>query len=225
MFWDELYVYPFLNFRLPGDHPQPADVPLPAHRRGPGRRPQAAGYRGAMYPWQSGSDGQEETPSVHLNPLSGRWDPDLSHNQRHVNAAIFYNVWQYYQATHDVDFLRDYGAEMMLEIARFWSSIAHYNPERERWEIHGVMGPDEFHEKYPGAAEGGLRNNAYTNVMVAWICQTAREVLDLLPATRREALRRQTGLSDEEIATWAEMSRRMFVPFHDGRHHEPVRGL
>ena len=60
---------------------------------------------------------------------------------------------------------------MMLEIARFWASIAHFNPERDRWEIHGVMGPDEFHEQYPGATEGGLRNNAYTNVMAAWICR------------------------------------------------------
>ena len=49
------------------------------------------------------------------------------------------------------------------------------------------MGPDEFHEKYPDVAEGGLRNNAYTNVMVAWIAETARKVLDLLPrvAARR----------------------------------------
>ena len=36
----------------------------------PGTRPRQAGYRGAMYPWQSGSDGQEETQTVHLNPLS-----------------------------------------------------------------------------------------------------------------------------------------------------------
>ena len=76
------------------------------------------------------------------------------------------------------------------------------------------MGPDEFHEKYPGAAEGGLRNNAYTNVMVAWICETAAEVLDLLPASRRDALRARLGLRDEEIALWDEMSRKMFVPFH-----------
>ena len=167
-----------------------------------------------MFPWQSGSDGTEETQVVHLNPLSGRWDPDLSHNQRHVNAAIFYNVWQYYQATDDLDFLRDYGAEMMLEIARFWASIAHFNPERERYEIHGVMGPDEFHERYPGAAEGGLRNNAYTNVMVAWICDTAPTVLDLLPASRRDALRARLGLTDDELRAWEDMSRRMFVPFH-----------
>ena len=135
-----------------------------------------------MFPWQSGSDGTEETQVVHLNPLSGQWEPDHSHNQRHVNAAIFYNVWQYYQATDDLEFLRDYGAELMLEIARFWASIAQYNPERDRYEIHGVMGPDEFHERYPGADDAGLRNNAYTNVMVAWIAATALRVLDLLPS-------------------------------------------
>jgi trehalose/maltose hydrolase-like predicted phosphorylase len=167
-----------------------------------------------MFPWQSGSDGTEETQVVHLNPLSGQWDPDLSHNQRHVNAAIFYNVWQYYQATDDQAFLRDYGAELMLEIARFWASIAHYNPERDRYEIHGVMGPDEFHERYPGAEEGGLRNNAYTNLMVAWIVGAAPQVLGLLPKSRRAALRARLGLTDDEMRAWDEMSRKMFVPFH-----------
>ena len=213
VFWDELYVYPFLNYRLPEIT---RGLLMYRYRRiGEARAAaEAAGFRGAMYPWQSGSDGQEETQVTHLNPLSMQWEPDLSHNQRHVNAAIFYNVWHYYQITHDLDFLRDHGAEMMLEIARFWASIAHFNPERERWEIHGVMGPDEFHEKYPGAIEGGLHNNAYTNVMVAWICETAQQVLDLLPASRRHVLRARMHLTDEEIQTWQDMSRRMFVPFH-----------
>jgi trehalose/maltose hydrolase-like predicted phosphorylase len=213
VFWDELFLYPFLNFRLPL-----ITRGLLAYRyRRIGEARAAArdlGYRGAMYPWQSGSDGREQTQTVHLNPLSGQWEPDLSRNQRHVSAAIFYAVWHYHQATHDFDFLRDCGAEMMLEIARFWASIAHFNSERGRWEIHGVMGPDEFHEKDPDAAEGGLRNNAYTNVMAAWICETAQKVLDLLPTSRREALRSRIGLTDDEISRWREMSHRMFVPFH-----------
>jgi trehalose/maltose hydrolase-like predicted phosphorylase/beta-phosphoglucomutase-like phosphatase (HAD superfamily) len=213
VFWDELYVYPFLNFRLPEIT---RGLLMYRYRRiGEARASaQAAGYRGAMYPWQSGSDGEEETQLLHINPLSGKWERDLSHNQRHVNAAIFYNIWQYYQTTHDVDFLRDHGAEMMLEIARFWSSIAHFNPDRDRWEIHGVMGPDEFHEKYPDADEGGLRNNAYTNVMVAWICETAQKVLELLPKSRRDVLRVRIGLQEDEIRRWREISHRMFVPFH-----------
>jgi trehalose/maltose hydrolase-like predicted phosphorylase len=213
VFWDELYVYPFLSLRLPEIT---RELLMYRYRRLGEARAAAreAGFRGAMFPWQSGSDGKEETQTVHLNPLSGLWEPDLSHNQRHVNAAIFYNLWSYYEATEDLSFLRDYGAEIMLEIARFWASIAHFNPERDRYEIHGVMGPDEFHEKYPGAAEGGLRNNAYTNVMVAWSCETAGKVLKLLPESRREALRARLALTDEEIATWQRMSREMFVPFH-----------
>jgi len=213
VFWDELYIYPFLNFRLPEIT---RGLLMYRYRRlGEARRAaKRAGYEGAMYPWQSGSDGQEETQVVHLNPNSGKWEPDLSRNQRHVNAAIFYNIWHYYQTTDDFEFLLDHGAEMMLEIARFWSSIAHFNPERGRYEIHGVMGPDEFHEKYPGSEEEGLRNNAYTNVVVAWICETALKVLEQLPERRRESLRSKIGLSEDELRRWEEMSHKMLVPFH-----------
>ncbi|MHC1562696.1 glycoside hydrolase family 65 protein [Actinomycetospora sp. C-140] len=221
VFWDELYVYPFLNYRLPEIT---RGLLMYRYRRLAEARAAAAeaGYRGAMFPWQSGSDGTEETQVVHLNPLSGQWDPDHSHNQRHVNAAIFYNVWQYYQATDDLEFLRDYGAELMLEIARFWASIAHKDPDSGRYEIHGVMGPDEFHERYPGAEAGGLRNNAYTNVMVAWIAATAPKVLALLPKSRRRALRSRLGITDDEIARWSEMATSMDVPIHRDDSGHPV---
>ena len=214
VFWDELYIYPFLSVRLPE---VTRGLLMYRYRRLDEARAAAreAGLDGAMFPWQSASEGTEETQRVHLNPLSGRWEPDLSHNQRHVNAAIFYNVWHYLQATGDQAFLRDYGAEMMLEIARFWGSIAHFNPERQRYEIHGVMGPDEFHDKYAGAKEGGLRNNAYTNLMVAWLCGLACEVLSLLPDSRAAALRSRLEISDEELRLWRDMNRRMLVPFHD----------
>ena len=213
VFWDELYVYPFLNYRMPD---VTRGLLMYRYRRLGEARAAAreAGFRGAMFPWQSGSEGTEETQRVHLNPLSGQWEPDLSHNQRHVNAAIFYNIWRYFQATRDLPFLRDQGAEMMLEIARFWASIAHFNEQRGRYEIHGVMGPDEFHEQYPGTKEPGLRNNAYTNVMVAWLCELAHDVILMLPESRADALRRNCGLDDDELRTWDDMSHRMFVPFH-----------
>lgn len=213
VFWDEIYAFPFFNVRLPD---VTRGLLMYRYRRLSEARAAAveAGFRGAMFPWQSGSEGSEETQRVHLNPLSGRWEPDLSRNQRHVNAAIFYNIWHYVQSSHDHAFLADYGAEMMLEITRFWASIAHFNPERQRYEIHGVMGPDEFHEKYPGAAEGGLRNNAYTNVMVAWLCDIAGKLFASLPASRAEALRGRLAIGEGELALWQDMSRRMFVPFH-----------
>ena len=201
VFWDELYVYPFLNFRLPEIT---RGLLMYRYRRLGEARAAAreAGYRGRDVSRGRAAATARRRPSVvHLNPLSGRWEPDLSHNQRHVNAAIFYNIWHYYQATEDLDFLRDYGAEMMLEIARFWASIAHFNPDRDRYEIHGVMGPDEFHEKYPGAAEGGLRNNAYTNVMVAWICETRPQgARRCCPTSRARRCATRLGLTDDEIA-------------------------
>jgi trehalose/maltose hydrolase-like predicted phosphorylase len=214
VFWDEMYAFPFINFRLPEVS---RGLLMYRYRRIGDARAAAreAGFRGAMFPWQSGSEGIEETQRLHLNPLSGRWEPDLSHNQRHVNAAIFFNIWNCFQATGDYAFVDRYGAEMMLEIARFWASIAHFNPERDRYEIHGVMGPDEFHEKYPGARQGGLRNNAYTNVLVAWLCDIAGKLLSLLPSSSAEALRARLSIGDEELARWQDMSRRMFVPFHD----------
>ncbi len=214
VFWDEMYAFPFLNVRLPE---VARGLLMYRYRRIGEARAAAreAGFRGAMFPWQSGSEGIEETQRVHLNPLSGRWEPDLSHNQRHVNAAIFFNIWNYFQATHDHAFLENYGAEMMLDIARFWASIAHFNPARERYEIHGVMGPDEFHEKYPGAQQGGLANNAYTNVMVAWLCDIAARLPSLLSVSSAEGLRARLSISGDELALWQDMSRRMFVPIHE----------
>ena len=213
IFWDELFIFPFLNYRMP--EITRALLMYRYRRLGEARAAaRRAGFQGAMFPWQSGSDGQEETQEFNLNPHSHRWVPDNSYLQRHVGSAIAYNVWQYFQVTRDVEFLQFIGAELMLEIARFWSSISTFNDKRERYEIHGVMGPDEFHEGYPGSPTPGLNNNAYTNIMAVWVLCRALDVLDLLPDIRRAELMARLGLSAQEIARWRDISRRMFVPFH-----------
>lgn len=169
-----------------------------------------------MFPWQSGSDGREESQTVHLNPVSGNWDPDYSSLQRHIGAAVAYNLWRYYQATGDLDFLEQYGAELILEIARFFASLASYNPSRDRYEIKGVMGPDEYHERYPGSSAGGIDNNAYTNFMAVWCCERALEALELISPRRREEICQQVGFSQEEAGLFRELTRKMLICFHDG---------
>jgi trehalose/maltose hydrolase-like predicted phosphorylase len=77
------------------------------------------------------------------------------------------------------------------------------------------MGPDEFHEAYPDAPKAGLDNNAYTNIMAVWVMCRALEVLELLPDLRRAELAAQLQLSADETARWDDVSRRMYVPFHD----------
>ncbi len=213
IFWDELFIFPLLNLRVPEIT---RSLLMYRYRRLDEARDAAreAGYRGAMYPWQSGSNGREESQVVHLNPKSGRWIPDNSRLQRHVNAAIAYNVCQYYQVTGDMEFLSSYGAEMVLEIAHFWSSIATYNEDLGSYEILGVMGPDEYHDSYPGSEKPGLNNNAYTNVMAVWVLTEALALMEILPEDRRKELFETLGLRDEEITRWEDVSRKMFVPFH-----------
>ncbi len=215
IFWDELYIFPYLNTSIPE---LTRSLLLYRFRRLPEARHAAreAGYRGAMYPWQSGSDGREETQVMHLNPRSGRWLPDNTHLQRHVNAAIAFTVWDYYEATEDRDFLASHGAEMILEIAHFWSSLTTFNEEKDRFEICGVVGPDEYHTRYPDRETHGLDNNAYTNVMAVWVLRCAMQALDLLAEDRRRELLEDLGIDQHELHRWDEISRRMFIPFHDG---------
>jgi alpha,alpha-trehalase len=167
-----------------------------------------------MFPWQSGSDGREESQILHLNPRSGRWLSDNSSLQRHINLAIAYNTWQYFQVTGDADFLRFRGASMLIEIARFWSSLATYDRARDRYEIRGVMGPDEYHDAYPDRDAPGVDNNAYTNVMVVWLMCRVTELLERLPDHHVRELWETLHLTREEIDHWEEISRKMMVPFH-----------
>jgi beta-phosphoglucomutase family hydrolase len=214
IFWDELFIFPFLNLRVPV---LARALLLYRYRRLPEARWAArqAGYRGAMFPWQSGSNGREETDVMYFNPHSGNWIKDDTYLQRHIGAAVAYNVWQYHEATGDTEFLYIYGAELMFEIARFWTSIAQWNETRGRYDIRGVMGPDEFHDRYPDRHTAGLDNNAYTNVMAAWCIARALEMFELLPEERCRELCKILDLKPDEIVRWEHVSRKLYLPFHD----------
>ncbi|GAA1899174.1 glycoside hydrolase family 65 protein [Streptantibioticus ferralitis] len=215
VFWDELFVLPYLNLHFPEVSRALLEY---RHRRLPRacRAAEQTGRAGAMYPWQSGSDGREEAQKLHLNPRSGRWVADHSYLQHHVGSAIAYNVWRYGQASGDTEFLYTKGAETLLQIARFWASAAEYDPAAHRYRIRGVVGPDEYHDAYPGAPEPGVDDNAYTNVTAAWVLGRALELAETMPEPPRQELFERLGLADEELAGWEDISRRVRVPFHAG---------
>jgi HAD superfamily hydrolase (TIGR01509 family) len=209
IFWDELFILPFYNIHLP----EAAKATLLyRYNRLPKAREyaRAYGYTGAMFPWQSGSDGREETQVVHLNPLNGEWGEDFSSLQRHVSLAIAYDVWEYYHTTGDLEFLKKYGAEMFLDICRFWAGKSELNPETGRYSIAKVMGPDEFHEQYHGSTDGGLRDNAYTNIMVVWVIDKAFEVLKLIGDEAGE-VKLKLKLTDGELNHWKDISRKLNI--------------
>ncbi|WP_445155510.1 glycosyl hydrolase family 65 protein [Arthrobacter sp. Hor0625] len=213
VFWDELFVLPVLNSRLPSLARELIDYRW--RRLGTARdAARRAGLRGALFPWQSGSDGTEQTPTLLYNKLSGHWMPDYSHRQRHVGLAVAYNAWQYFEATQDRGWLTQHGAELIVDVARLFASLADYDPLDDRFHLRGVMGPDEYHTGPPDNPGGGLDDNAYTNIMAAWVFDQAEWIMRSVRGFDMEDLRARLGVSAGEIAAWARLSRRMFVPFH-----------
>jgi beta-phosphoglucomutase len=167
VFWDtEIFILPFFTLTQP-------DVARSLlnyrYKTLDGARRKAAnsGYQGAMFAWESAATGDEMTPrwSILDDPYAEAvrlWSRD---REIHISSDIAYAVWQYWQATVDDIWMRDYGAEIILDTARFWMSRVDWNAKRERYEIRGVIGADEYHEQ--------VNNNAYTNRLVQWHLEQA----------------------------------------------------
>ena len=174
VFWDtEIFILPFFTLTQP-------DIArsLLTYRYktldGARRKAAHSGYQGAMFAWESAATGDEMTPrwSILDDPYAESvriWCRDL---EIHISSDIAYAVWQYWQATGDDIWLRDYGAEIILDTARFWMSRVDWNAKRERYEIRGVIGADEYHEQ--------VNNNAYTNRLVQWHLEKAIAVYNWL---------------------------------------------
>jgi len=208
IFWDELFAIPSYNIH----YPEISKALLIYRYKRLAKAWEYAkkeGYQGAMFPWQSGSSGKEETQVVHLNPLSGQWGPDNSRKQRHISFAIVYNVWEYWRVTGDFAFLIRYGGEMILSIARFWTSLVKYDPSDGRYHTRGVMGPDEFHEKIPGSLRSGLKDNAYTNLMIVWTLLKAQEIIKILPEGRKKRIMKKIKLEQKEFYRWSDIIHKM----------------
>lgn len=213
IFWDEAFIYPILTLRRPD-----LSRALLAYRYR--RLPEAVqaahelGHDGAMFPWQSGIDGREETPTQLFNLRSEQWMPDNSRHQRHVGLAIAYSVWKYFEITADVSFLLNQGLELLVQISRFFVSLAEYDAEADRYDIDGVMGPDEFHDAYPGAEKPGLRNNTYTNVMTSWLLGRAIHAVERVRSRDFHPVWRRLNLRPDELERWDHLRTRLRVPFH-----------
>ena len=130
--------------------------------------------------------------------------------QLQPSTAVAYGVWHYAHLTGDDAFLWKYGAEMLLQIARFLASRAACGNQTKQYGFFGVMGPDEFHMM--------VNNNAYTNYMGM---RTLACAADTLRRMRREqpaaylALARKTALSEDELADWQHMADNMYLPMTD----------
>ncbi|WP_175773125.1 glycoside hydrolase family 65 protein [Paraburkholderia phenazinium] len=196
VFWDtEIYLLPFYILTWPE---AARALLMYRFRTLDGARAKAAGmgWRGALYAWESADTGAETSPLKVIGPDRKVVNVRCGEQEQHISADVAYAVWQYWQATGDEIFLRDAGAEILLETARFWSSRAQVDADGH-CHIRGVIGPDEYHES--------IDDNAFTNVMARWNIRRALEVAALLcerwPQTW-ESLSGSLGLEDGELKQW-----------------------
>jgi alpha,alpha-trehalose phosphorylase len=142
---------------------------------------------GATFPWRT-IRGQE---------CSGYWPAGTA--AYHVNADISDAVLRYVHATEDKDFEREYGLEILVETARLWLSLGHFDAAG-KFRIDGVTGPDE----YSAIAD----NNVYTNLMAQRNLRGAVDVVKTHPEKATEV-----GVVDDEVEEWRRAGESMYVPY------------
>jgi len=188
-FWDtERFVLPLLTYTVPK---AAADaLRWRAHTLELARdRARQLGLDGAAFPWRT-IRGQE---------CSGYWPAGTA--AFHIGADIADAVVRYLAATDDAEFEEDAAVELLVETARLWRSLGHFDREG-RFRIDGVTGPDE----YSALAD----NNVYTNLLARKNLIAAADAVARQPR-RAEVL----GADPEEAAAWRAAAAAMFIPWDE----------
>lgn len=207
VFWDtETFMLPFFVYTAP-DTARALLMYRYNTLAGARKNAKDNGYKGAQFPWESADTGEEVTPSWGWNFDGSPLRIWTGEEEFHINADIAYAIWQYYQVTQDEEFLVDYGTEIFLDTARFWSSRLEYRPEQDRYEISRVIGPDEFHEH--------VDNNVYTNYLAKWNLIKAVDLANWLhkkDPVKYEQLCTLLGISQQDVNAWQVMANKIYIP-------------
>ena len=198
-FWDtEIYLLPFLIYTSPRIA---RNLLMFRYNMLPQARARAKelGHRGAMFPWRTISG--EEASAYYAAGTA----------QYHINADIMYALRKYVAATGDELFLRECGAEMLVETARLWADLGFYSKAKGgKFCINGVTGPDEYNAV--------VNNNAYTNLMARENLRYAAETVEILRSNEPESyavLVHKTRLEPSEVDAWVRAAENMYVPYDE----------
>ncbi len=207
VYWDaEIFLLPFFTANFPSIGRR-----LLKYRyhilAGARKKARENGYEGAMFPWESAFDGDEESPERGFDLVYGKEVAfEFGKREIHIGSAVIYGLWQYYVFTKDQEFMNRYGYEMVFETAKFWASRFEYNEGRDRYEIYDVFGPDEYKQH--------VDNNAYTNYMAFWVLTLAMEYHEELERMNPELLKSLQGRISLEGAydKWKEVAGKVYLP-------------
>ncbi|NJR51749.1 MAG: beta-phosphoglucomutase [Leptolyngbyaceae cyanobacterium CSU_1_3] len=211
VFWDtEIFLLPFFIYTQPtiARH-----LLTYRYHTLPGARRKAAyyGYKGAMFAWESADTGDEVTPrwALPTDPYADDVRIWCRDREIHISADVSYAAWYYWQATGDDEWMRDCGAELILDTAVFWRSRVEWNTRKEYYEIREVIGADEYHEH-------DVHNSAFTNRMAQWNLEKAIYVFDWLFHTYPDQaieLQKRLQLTSERRSRWEDIVKNIWIPY------------
>jgi alpha,alpha-trehalose phosphorylase len=196
-FWDsEIYIIPYFIYTQPMIAKSLLSYRFNGLAQAKNRAKEMGHEQGALFPWRTISG--EECSSYFPAGTA----------QYHINAAIAFAVRQYFKATKDSQFIWDQGAELVIETARLWPSLGHFNKNKNNlFCIDTVTGPDEY--------TALVNNNYYTNAMVRIHLSFAIELLNELKSNNESQynlLSHKLNISNTEIDVWQQIVDQMYLP-------------
>lgn len=154
------------------------------------------------------SGGAALYPMVTMNGEECHNEWEITFEEIHRNGAIAYAIHDYIRYTGEKEYLTEYGAEVLLGIARFWAQRVHFSQPKQQYVIHGVTGPNEY--------ENNVNNNWYTNYIAAWCLRFAGEAMQYVKEAAPEQYSILVGRTafreQEELRRWAEIAGNMHFP-------------
>ncbi len=198
IFWDtEMYCLPFFIFTNPEIAKKLLAFRYNTLEQARSRARELSISQGACFPWRT----------INGNEASAYYPAGTA--QFHINADIAFAVQKYMDATGDMEYLKDQGAELLIEIARFWFRFgAFIRTKGNKFCINCVTGPDEFSVL--------VDNNCYTNLLVRECFQNACKAVNYLKENESEsfaALCKKIDLDSEEPAKWKNAAENMYIPY------------
>lgn len=206
-FWDtEMYMMPVLIYTEPETARALLQYRYGTLEQARARARVLGHEKGALYPWRT-INGEEASTYYPLGTA-----------QYHINADIAYALSLYLQVTGDVEFLKEMGAEMLMETARIWADVGSFAPCRNgKYCICDVTGPDEYNVL--------VDNNFYTNLMAREHLRDAADVVEYLRETDEACLERTSsriGFDLQEVQLWKKIIENMYFPYDEERRVYPM---
>ena len=150
-------------------------------------------------------------PMVTMNGEECHNEWEITFEEIHRNGAIAFAIFNYIRYTGDSSYLKEFGLEVLIGIARFWKQRVNWSADKKQYVMLGVTGPNEY--------ENNINNNWYTNTLAGWCLKYAAEAAGIVKEEDPEQYQRivaKTSLEEAtEFADWKQISENIYLPYDE----------